>query len=889
MSHEYRHFSHEKLLELREIHRTNLVDLELQAAQFGELNLTLPQRNQLRASHAAIVAIDAELRRRAGGTLPDPPELTEVRQKIALFASAVEESQRNGQDEVAQFHSLRLAELQAQEAALIRQRDDYPAVVREQAGTLATDLERGTVAYHDSLKRGRENRDRFVNRRRIKLDLTMFHDRVSEREQMSALLDHPAARVIQIVGTGGMGKTALACHALLTVEANGFAARTDGEQFRAVIYRSHSDKDIELTFEGLLRDIARACPEHAATVDEIQRTGDYAAQATALLDKLGEEPLLLALDNCETLMDDSGRISDPGIATLLHELMTPHHRWRAILTSRREVYVQADRALYARSVPLRSGLPFEDARLFLRDLDPDDRTGLQATPDAVLKPIVERLNGRPRLLQTFVALLKESTYTPVQLLARPDMLDRITEALHDWLTAGERAILRALAVFGAPAPREALEYMLLPAALGLDLDRTLARLSANGVISVSGGLFSLHSLDAEVALREESGTGNRQSGKAGSKELAVAALHRRAAEYFEQRELPKDQWKTIDDLAPQIARVEHLTAAGLCDDAAEVLRDIDFDYLLLWGYAQRLIALRKPLEGRLTQPQLQISQANRLGLCYKHIGKVREAIRYYDSGAAIAKQQRNRQAEGALLVNLGIAYTTLGELRRAITYYEQALVIVRKTGVRRSEGNALGSLGSAYKDLGEPRRAIDYYQQQLVIAREIGHRLGEGNALGNLGLAYANLGEPRRAIDYYQQHLVIAREIGHRLGEGITMLNIANAIVWQNNSQKIIDLYNNANTLFQETESPEGLSYVSIGLGTVAITQNDFLQARERSEAALALDHPQTAGKAAWLCGVVAVLQEQPNQALDYWRKSLEQCKKMGEVMEYRYLAGAVN
>jgi tetratricopeptide (TPR) repeat protein len=890
MSHDYRHLSDEKLLELLGVHRKNLADLELQAAKFGELNLPVPQLNQLRDSRAAIAAIDAELRRRAGGTLPDPPELIEVRQKIGLFASAAEEAQRNGDLQLAQFHNTRLADLRSQEAALIRQRDDYAGVVRDQARTLATDLERGTVAYHDSLKRGQANRERFVNRRRIELDPSMFRDRVREREQLLKLLEDPAVRVIQIVGTGGMGKTALASHTLLTVEGNSFAARAGGEPFRAVIYRSH--KDTGLTFEDLLRDIARVCPDHAETVGGLQHNGDYAAQATALLDKLGEESLLLTFDNCESLMDEEGIISDQGIATLLDELMTPNHRWRAIVTSRREVKTRANRARYARTVKLNSGLPFEDAKLFLHDLDADDRTGLQATPDDVLKPIIERLHGRPRLLESFVALLKESTYTPSQLLARPDVLDRITEALHDWLTLGERAILRALAVFDAPAPREALEYMLLPVFPGLELDRTLARLSANGVISVSNGLFSLHSLDAEVAMRERlSAVGDQLSGEDGvaSNELAVAALHERAAEYFEQRELPREQWRTIDDLAPQIARVEHLTAAGLCDAAAKVLGDIDYHYLLLWGYAQRIIALREPLEGKLTQSYLQMYQANLLGLCYDAIGQARAAIKHYEHGTAIAKEYQHRGAEGAFLGNLGNAYFSLGELRRAIDLHEQYLAISQEIGNRQDEGIAHGCLGLAYANLGELHRAIDYHEQKLIIVRGIGDRRREGSAMGNLGLAYANLGELRRAIDYHEQDLAISREISDRQGEGHALGNKANCYFWLGNLLQADLLFAQAHEIHQAIDDTYGASDDLVEWGKVALAQNNLPQARKRYESALALDQPQTAGKAAWLCGVTAALQEQPEQALECWHKALEQCEKMGELIEYRYLAGAVN
>jgi tetratricopeptide (TPR) repeat protein len=961
MHHDYQHLSNDEIAELRTIYRANLADLELQAAKFGELNLPLPHMNQLRESRAAITTIDAELRRRTGGALPDPPELLEVREQIARFEQGLRDCV--GDLALTARFEGQLVELHAQEVALIQRRDNYAAAIRSQASTLAADLERDTSAYHEKLRRGRESRERFIKLRRIELDPRMFRDRANERAQLLQHLENPAVRVIQIIGTGGMGKTALAGYTLLGIRDNDFATWPGSEPFRAIIYRSH--KDTGLTFEQLRRDITDAFPEHAASINELQRVGGYADQVQGLLDVMGHEPLLLALDNCETMMDEDGLIRDGGIAALLDELMTPHHHWRAIVTSRREILARANRAHFIRTLTLRSGLPFKHARLFLHDLDPDDRTGLQTTPDAVLRPIVERLHGRPRLLETFVALLKESTYTPAQLLARPEVVGRITEALHDWLTFDERAILRALAVFGAPAPREALEYLLLPSCPGLELDRTLARLSANGVINAFNGLFTMHSLDAEVALRE------RLSGEdeVRSNELAVAALHKRAAEYFKQRELPCEQWHAIDDLAPQIARAQHLTAAGLYDAAAEVLGTIDKTHMQIWGYTSRIIALREPLEGKLTQPHLQLRQAHLLGNCYYIMGRMHEAITQYKKGCDLAQQQPDIGSEAPFLGNLGMAYYSLGDVGQAIKmyqkrlaiarkvddwkgkgvtlgnlgcayyflgkvghaihYHEQALVISRKYDDLHGEGVALGGLGTAYSALGKlghaisyhqkaltigrkindrqsqviaignlgmthyflgkVEQAINYYEEALTISREITNRQAEGATLHNLGLAYAIVGELRRAIDYYTQSLTIARKICNRRGESNTLGNMANCYFWLGNLQEADTLFAQAQQIHHEIHHAYGESDDLIQWGKIALAQQHIPQARQQYEAALALNQPQTAGIAAWLCGVTVLLQGQREQALDYWRKSLEHCATMGEVMEYRYLASVVN
>ncbi len=160
-------------------------------------------------------------------------------------------------------------------------------------------------------------------------------------------------------------------------------------------------------------------------------------------------------------------------------------------------------------------------------------------------------------------------------------------------------------------------------------------------------------------------------------------------------------WKTLDDLASQLAEFEMRIAGEEYDAAASVLLEIDSDYLLLWGHARLAADLHERLKGHLTDRKLMHSSS----------------------------------------INLGICYYSLGDYPRAIDYYQQSLAIAREIGNRQGEGAALGNLGNCYYRLGDFPRAIDYYQQSLAIAREIGNRRGEGNALGNLGNCYYSLGD----------------------------------------------------------------------------------------------------------------------------------------------------
>ncbi len=176
--------------------------------------------------------------------------------------------------------------------------------------------------------------------------------------------------------------------------------------------------------------------------------------------------------------------------------------------------------------------------------------------------------------------------------------------------------------------------------------------------------------------------------------FTLSGLQAHAADYYAQIRTPRESWRTLDDIRPQLAEFELRCHTGDYDTAANVLDDIDFDYLQLWGHYRTLVDLHAQIHERITDPQLN----------FGHLG------------------------------NLGNCYFGLGEYRRAIDLHDQALVISREIGDRQCEGAALGGLGRCYAILGEYRRAIDLHDQALVISREIGDRRGEGADLAGLAV-----------------------------------------------------------------------------------------------------------------------------------------------------------
>jgi tetratricopeptide (TPR) repeat protein len=188
---------------------------------------------------------------------------------------------------------------------------------------------------------------------------------------------------------------------------------------------------------------------------------------------------------------------------------------------------------------------------------------------------------------------------------------------------------------------------------------------------------------------------------------------------------------------------------------------------------------------------------------------------FYEKQLEITRQIRDRRGEGNALGNLGVVFKEIGDLSQAIRFYEQALIIDRELGDRRGEAIDLGNLGVAYKNMGDARKAISYLEQELVIEREVGDQIQLRNALYNLGNAHMELRDARQAINHYEQSLKVAREVGHRQKEGMILGGLGNAYFQLNSFQQALNYYEQAINLAREIEDRNDVAKYSFMMAQI--------------------------------------------------------------------------
>jgi tetratricopeptide (TPR) repeat protein len=654
-----------------------------------------------------------------------------------------------------------------------------------------------------------------------------FQDREMETGTLGSFLKDEAVRLITVVGRGGTGKTALVCRLLKSLEGGqlpdgGGALAVDG-----IVYLSATGTR-RVNMPNLYADLSKLLPEEAgAQLDALFRNPQAGTELKmrALLSNFTEGRTVALLDNFEDVIDpETLAVRDAELGEALRALLNlPHHTVKVILTTR---LAPQDLALTQpgrqRRVDLDEGLASPYAENILREMDADGKVGLKGAPDDLLNEARERTRGYPRALEALFAILSADRDTTLREIlddtARvlPDNVvhDLVGEAFSR-LDPAAQQVMQALAVYAHPVTHAALDYLLQPHLPGTDSAPVLKRLVNMHFARREKGHYYLHPVDRAYALSRIS-----KGEKADRRKKAVApytqfALFHRAAEYFKQSRLPREDWKTLEDLAPLLAEFALRCEGEDYDTAAYVLLEMDFSYLLTWGFYRQMAEMHERLQGNISDP----------GLGAWSIG------------------------------NLGTAYASIGHIQRAISYHEQALKFARDNKDRINEGVWLGNLGSCYSRIGQTARAIDCYEQALSIAREIGDRLGEANRLGNVGMCYANIGETVPAINYYKQALAIARECRDRMLEARQLDNLAEALVDENRCAEAIRNAIKGVKIAEEVNSPSIGSYNNGYLALAHLYADDLSHARAAAEAARQYDEPLNNYYVLGLLGLIALRQ----------------------------------
>jgi predicted ATPase len=615
-----------------------------------------------------------------------------------------------------------------------------------------------------------------------------------------------AARLISLIGPGGVGKTSLALQV-------GAAAQRD-YAYGAVFVDLSPLGDPALVLPAIAQALA------------LREAGDQGMREV-LIAHLRDRQMLVVLDNAEQVIEAAPRIAD---------LVAVCPRLVVLVTSRVALRVRAEQRFRVPPLaipPAGKHAPIDEladnpaVRLFVaraQAVELDFR--LNAANAEAVAAICHRLDGLPLAIE--LAAARIALLSPQALLAQLTQAagalsllkgnardlparHRTLRATFEWsiglLTVAEQVLLRALAVFTAGCTLEAAEAVCRADVLGDPIEDIFEGLAS---------LVDKSLLRAEAVSDTETRFAMLRTIHDYARELLAASgeraiLEQSHAAFFEALAADAEPALTGPEQADWLARLErehnNLRAAlQWTRDSGNLDRRVR-----LAGNLWRFWYTRGHLsEGRAWLEEALESASGR--------------------GEAVPAPDTAKARIGA-----GVLATMQGDYPRAAAHCEESLRLYRELNDRQGMAVALNILGNLAINQGLYDRALRLSEESLTLQRELGHQRGIALALNNLGFVVLQHGNYPRAEALCRESLELARALQDNLGMGWALSNLGDAAREQGEYGQALARYAEGIPLCHSMGSTDGVASCLEGIASVVGAQGRHKWAVRLCGAAAAL------------------------------------------------------
>ncbi len=127
-------------------------------------------------------------------------------------------------------------------------------------------------------------------------------------------------------------------------------------------------------------------------------------------------------------------------------------------------------------------------------------------------------------------------------------------------------------------------------------------------------------------------------------------------------------------------------------------------------------------------------------------------------------------------LDLGHASERRGRYADALGHSERALRQLAGTDDHAGQANALNDIGWCHAKLGDVSAAMAFLNRALRLHRELDYTHGEAATLDSLGYTHYVLGQPRAAIRYFEQSAALYQEVGDRASKAEPLTHLGDAL-----------------------------------------------------------------------------------------------------------------
>jgi tetratricopeptide (TPR) repeat protein len=672
-----------------------------------------------------------------------------------------------------------------------------------------------------------------------------------------------------ITGPGGVGKSTLAAQAVTRY----------GRTYKAGLTLScQSYQSIDLFLQrigeflkrlGVLGFLEQCLPDPKLSIEA------KIEEAIVALNTAG--PLLLVIDNLESVQGDDQTISDEALLYLLQKLLTNLRGGRVLITGRyavKDLLPQGKFAANLRHLNLEDLSPYEANQLLMR------HPTLAKLGEVVRQKLVREFGGLPYV---YDLLSSKAASQNLELLIH-DLQGRITqehkrraaeewqkvqrqvvefaalEAIVDRLSQPSHELLIQLGVLRQPFPLAAIEK-------GLGASRTAWQPLLDWSLlhyDPHKEVYHLHSL-------------TRHYTEGLLEEYPWKQAQAQLASWYQQY---ADQ--DSHDLADYLEAHHFLRAAGNMQQAgylvmqlAERLRQVGLYPLLQDLCATTLSDVRESDE------VLAARSLHELGILAYLQGEYEQARILYQQSLEIFERLGDQSGRAMALHTLGMIAQNLGEYEQARNLYLQNLEILERLGDEGGQANSLHQLGTIALDKGKYEQARSLYQQSLAIKERLGDQSGQASSLHQLGMIAQGQGEYGQARVLYRQSMEITEQLGDQIGRAKSLQQLGMIAQEQGEYEQAQSLYQQSLEISEQLGDQSGCAKSLHALGMIAQDMREYEEARGLYQQSLdlfeQLEDQRGRAKSLHALGMIAQKLGEYEEAHGLYQQSLVIKERLGD------------
>jgi tetratricopeptide (TPR) repeat protein len=211
-----------------------------------------------------------------------------------------------------------------------------------------------------------------------------------------------------------------------------------------------------------------------------------------------------------------------------------------------------------------------------------------------------------------------------------------------------------------------------------------------------------------------------------------------------------------------------------------------------------------------------------IGVACRILGRIHDAVQHLEKTIPIFREADDAAGLAGALHGLGSVQRESGRHLAALESYQEGLTLFRRLDDSVNVALVLCSTGVVLHAMGRLSDAEACLKESLALSLNAGHKFSELYARAYLGELYTDTGEWRMARDHLNMALLISQQISDRFGQALSLRNIGELHRKEGDFPEARRLLTEAVVLFREARLPLWEARALRGLGDVAkVTGND--------------------------------------------------------------------